>query len=161
MPALEGGRAHPRGGYARLRGRVQPPSDAGVIVDWDFLRAGIRLWDPEAHVFRFGAMMEELCPLFEECCAIIGCDPNAPLVKHEDMGCIGGIVLAETIRSLDRAALGFDDWTVSPIILQKGSIIQVRLKDHLRVVTTPTSLPYNPSQYRMQRILITHPSTDA
>ncbi|KDP42361.1 hypothetical protein JCGZ_01937 [Jatropha curcas] len=36
----------------------------------------------------------------------------------EDMGCIGGIVLAETIRSLDRAALGFEDWTVSPIILQ-------------------------------------------
>ncbi|KDP29317.1 hypothetical protein JCGZ_19412 [Jatropha curcas] len=34
------------------------------------------------------------------------------------MGCIGGIVLAETIRSLDRAALGFDDWTVSPTILQ-------------------------------------------
>ncbi|KDP20349.1 hypothetical protein JCGZ_06887 [Jatropha curcas] len=139
--------------------------------------------------------MEEMCPLFEEFCAIIGCDPNAPLVKHEvkigyvrsfenlfqfsrpqaramivgdqkaillplidefsevhsddldrmrlrmralvfcllagflfnkdlgfgdlrlcpmirqmeDMGCIGGIVLAETIRSLDRAALGFDD----------------------------------------------------
>ncbi|KDP40406.1 hypothetical protein JCGZ_03756 [Jatropha curcas] len=107
----------------------------GVVIDWDFLRGCIRLWDPEAHVFRFGAMMEEICPLFEEFCAIIGCDPNAPLVEHEDpgfgdlclcpmvrhmedMGCIGGIVLAETIRSLDRAALGFDDWTVSPIILQ-------------------------------------------
>ncbi|KDP43161.1 hypothetical protein JCGZ_00094 [Jatropha curcas] len=174
----------------------------GVVDDWDFLRACIRLWDPEAHVFRFGAMMEEMCPLFEESYAIIGCDPNAPLVKHEvkigyvrsfeslfqfsrpqakamivgdqkavllplidkfsdvhsndpnrmrlrmralvfcllasflfnqdpgfgdlhfcpmvrqmeDMGCNGGIVLAETIRSLDRAALGFDDWTVSPII---------------------------------------------
>ncbi|KDP32644.1 hypothetical protein JCGZ_14860 [Jatropha curcas] len=55
----------------------------GVIVDWDFLQACIRLWDSEAHVFRFGAMMEEMCPLFEEFCAIIGCDPNAPLVKHE------------------------------------------------------------------------------
>ncbi|KDP24867.1 hypothetical protein JCGZ_25151 [Jatropha curcas] len=151
-------------------------------------------------------MMEEMCPLFEEFCAIIGCDPNAPLVRHEvkigyvrsfenlfqfsrpqaramivgdqkaillplidefsevcsdnpdrmrlrmralvfcllagflfnkdpgfgdlrlcpmvrqmeDMGCIGGIVLAKTIRSLDRAALGFEDWTVSPIILQMG-----------------------------------------
>ncbi|KDP35829.1 hypothetical protein JCGZ_10638 [Jatropha curcas] len=82
-------------------------------------------------------MMEEMCPLFEEFCAIIGCDPNAPLVKHEDpgfgdlrlcpmvrqmedTGCIGDIVLAETIRSLDRAALGFDDWMVSPIILQMG-----------------------------------------
>ncbi|KDP37482.1 hypothetical protein JCGZ_06922 [Jatropha curcas] len=77
------------------------------------------------------------------------------------MGCIGGIVLAETIRSLDRAALGFDDWTVSPIILQKGSITQVWLKDHLQVVATPTSLPYIPSQYHIRRILITHPSTDA
>ncbi|KDP31500.1 hypothetical protein JCGZ_15420 [Jatropha curcas] len=53
--------------------------------------------------------------------------------QMEDMGCIGGIVLVETIRSLDRAALGFDNWTVSTIILQ----------------------------YRMRRILITHPSTDA
>ncbi|KDP20573.1 hypothetical protein JCGZ_04526 [Jatropha curcas] len=44
-----------------------------------------------------------------------------PMVRQmEDMGCIGGIVLAETIRSLDKAALGFDDWTVSPIILQMG-----------------------------------------
>ncbi|KDP34276.1 hypothetical protein JCGZ_12845 [Jatropha curcas] len=35
-----------------------------------------------------------------------------PMVRQmEDMGCIGGIVLAETIRRLDRAALGFDDWT--------------------------------------------------
>ncbi|KDP45965.1 hypothetical protein JCGZ_11868 [Jatropha curcas] len=73
----------------------------------------------------------------------------------EDMVCIGGIVLAETIRSLDRAALGFDDWTVSPIILQ------VWLKDHLQVVAARTLLPYNPSQYRMRRILITHLSTDA
>ncbi|KDP37876.1 hypothetical protein JCGZ_06383 [Jatropha curcas] len=55
----------------------------GVVIDWDFLRACIKLWDPEAHVFRFGAMMEEMCPLFEEFYAIIGCDPNAPLVKHE------------------------------------------------------------------------------
>ncbi|KDP30304.1 hypothetical protein JCGZ_18240 [Jatropha curcas] len=73
----------------------------------------------------------------------------------EDMGCIGGIVLAETIRSLDRAALGFDDWTVSPIVLQ------VWLKDHLQVVATPTLLPYNSTQYRMWRILITHPSSDS
>ncbi|KDP47190.1 hypothetical protein JCGZ_19672 [Jatropha curcas] len=55
----------------------------GVVVDWDFLWACIRLWDPEAHIFRFGGMMEEMCPLFEEFCAIIGCDPNAPLVRHE------------------------------------------------------------------------------
>ena len=181
----------------------------GVVIDWDFLQACIRFWDPEAHVFRFGAMMEEMCPLFEEFCMIIGCDPNAPLVRHEvkigymrsfeslfqfsrpqaramvvddqkaillplidefsetrpddpdrmrlrmrafvfcllagflfnkdpgfgdlrlcpmirqmeDMDCIGGIVLVETIRSLDRAALGFDNWTVSPIILQVFSLL--------------------------------------
>ncbi|KDP42357.1 hypothetical protein JCGZ_02872 [Jatropha curcas] len=83
------------------------------------------------------------------------------VLQMEDMGCIGGIVLAETIRSLDRAALGFDNWTVSPIILQKGSITQVWLKDHLQVVTAPSSSPYNPSQYRMRRILISHPTIDA
>ncbi|KDP33271.1 hypothetical protein JCGZ_13522 [Jatropha curcas] len=63
--------------------------------------------------------------------------------------------IRKTIRSLDRAALGFDDWTVSPIILQ------VWLKDHLQVVAAPTSLPYTPSQYRMRRILISDPTTDA
>ncbi|KDP31532.1 hypothetical protein JCGZ_15384 [Jatropha curcas] len=79
-----------------------------------------------------------------------------PMIHQmEDMGCIDGIVLAETIRSVDRAALGFDNWTVSLIILQ------VWLKDHLQVVAAPTFLPYNPSQYRMRRILITHSSPDA
>ena len=29
--------------------------------------------------------------------------------------------MAETIRSLDRAALGFEEWTVTPIILQVHS----------------------------------------
>ncbi|KDP21964.1 hypothetical protein JCGZ_03194 [Jatropha curcas] len=38
---------------------------------------------------------------------------------------------------------------------------QVWLKDHLQVVVAPTFLSYNPSQYRMRIILITHPSTDA
>ena len=37
----------------------------------------------EAHVFRFGADWVEMCPLFEEFCAVIGCDPNAPLVCNE------------------------------------------------------------------------------
>ncbi|KDP24231.1 hypothetical protein JCGZ_26690 [Jatropha curcas] len=68
-------------------------------------KACIRFWDPEAHIFRFGAMMEE---------------------------------------------------NVSSQI-----ILQVWLKDHLQAVTAPTFLAYNPSQYRMRRILITHPSTDA
>ena len=143
-----------------------------------------------------------MCPLFEEFCAIIGCDPNGPLVRNElrvgyircfanlfgfslhkarevmmenkvvlsrlidkflevnladldqmlyrrrafvfclvagflfnknsgfgDLSlctlvsqmekghCIGGLLLAETIRSLDRAALGFEEWTVTPVIL--------------------------------------------
>src|ERR1043165_706013 len=175
----------------------------GVNVDHNFLNACIQFWDPEAHVFRFGADWFEMCPLFEEFCAIIGCDPNGPLVRNElrvnyvrgflnlfgfphakvggmiadnkvvlshlidefleadltnpdqmlyrrrafvfclvagflfnrDPGfghlslcvlisqmekahCIGGLILAETIRCLDRAALGFEEWTVSLIILQ-------------------------------------------
>ena len=41
------------------------------------------------------------------------------LVSQIDIGhCIGGLLLAETIRSLDRAALGFEEWSVAPIILQ-------------------------------------------
>ena len=55
----------------------------GVTIDYDFLHACTRFWDPEAHVFRFGADWAELCPLFEEFSAIIGCDPNAPLVRNE------------------------------------------------------------------------------
>ena len=35
------------------------------------------------HIFRFGADLLEVCPLFEEFCAVIGCDPNAPLVRNE------------------------------------------------------------------------------
>ena len=62
----------------------------GVVVDWDFIRACIRYWDPEAHVFRFGAMMDEMCPLFEEVCAILGCDPESPLARPEpQVGYIG------------------------------------------------------------------------
>ena len=42
-----------------------------------------------------------------------------PLIDQMESGhCIGGMVLAETIRSLDRAALGFEEWIVTPIILQ-------------------------------------------
>src|ERR1043165_3836080 len=55
----------------------------GVDVDYDFLHACVQLWDPEAHVFRFSADWFELCPLFEEFCAIIGCDLNGPLVRNE------------------------------------------------------------------------------
>src|ERR1041384_1520522 len=35
-------------------------------------------------------MMDELYPLFEEICAILCCDPNSPLVRHEpQVGYIG------------------------------------------------------------------------
>ncbi|KDP21961.1 hypothetical protein JCGZ_03200 [Jatropha curcas] len=55
-----------------------------------------------------------------------------PMVRQmEDMGCIGGIVLAKTIRSVDRAALGFNDWTVSPIILQMAIDQTVPIMDDI------------------------------
>ncbi|KDP23079.1 hypothetical protein JCGZ_01172 [Jatropha curcas] len=57
----------------------------------------------------------------------------------EDMGCIGGIVLAETIRSLDRAALGFDNWTVSPIILQTSWLIELGPNEVLWYIPSMTS----------------------
>src|ERR1041384_2606575 len=35
-------------------------------------------------------MMDELCPLSEEICAILGCDPESPLVHHEpQVGYVG------------------------------------------------------------------------
>ncbi|KDP24269.1 hypothetical protein JCGZ_26620 [Jatropha curcas] len=60
-----------------------------------------------------------------------------------------------SLENVDRLDLPLED------INEKGSITQVWLEDHLQVVAAPTFLPYNPSQYRMRRILITHPSTDA
>ena len=51
----------------------------GVKVDWDFLKACTRFWDTSSHVFRLGPGMEELCPTFEEFCAILGNDPDSTL----------------------------------------------------------------------------------
>ena len=48
----------------------------GVKVDWDFLRSCLKFWDTTAHVFRLGPSIEEICPTFEEFCAILGSDPN-------------------------------------------------------------------------------------
>ena len=36
-------------------------------------------WDLEAHVFRFRASLEELCPTLEEFSALLGSGPNAAL----------------------------------------------------------------------------------
>ncbi|KDP29821.1 hypothetical protein JCGZ_19160 [Jatropha curcas] len=49
-------------------------------------------------------MMEEMCPLFEEFCAIIGCDPNAPLVKHEVK--VGYIRSFESLFQFSRPQVG-------------------------------------------------------
>ena len=59
------------------------PTLRGIAVDHEFLRACCKFWDVDAHVFRLGAECSELCPLFEEFCSIIGCDPNAPLVHRK------------------------------------------------------------------------------
>src|ERR1041384_3943185 len=61
----------------------------GVVIDW--ISSGpvsdIGILKP---MFSFGAMMDELCPLFEEVCAILGCDPDSPLVRHEpQVGYVG------------------------------------------------------------------------
>ena len=51
----------------------------GVQVDWDFLHACLQFQDTEAHVFRFGASLEELCPAFEEFSILLGSSPDAAL----------------------------------------------------------------------------------
>ena len=45
-----------------------------VKIKWDFLRAVVKFWDPEDHVFRFNTT--ELCPTIEEFSAILGYDPS-------------------------------------------------------------------------------------
>ena len=76
----------------------------GVKVDWDFLRACSRFWDVEAHVFRFGADMEELCPTFEEFCAILGSNPDStlavPVVK------VGHFASFRRLLGLDEVSAG-------------------------------------------------------
>jgi len=54
-------------------------------------------------LFRSGLGDLSLCLLFNQ---------------MEAGSCIGGLALVETFLSLDRAALGFEEWTVTPIILR-------------------------------------------
>ena len=45
-----------------------------VKIKWDFLRATVKFWDPEDHVFRFNTT--ELYLTIEEFSAILGYDPS-------------------------------------------------------------------------------------
>ena len=45
-----------------------------VKIKWDFLRATMKFWDPEDHVFWFNTA--ELYPIIEEFSAILGYDPS-------------------------------------------------------------------------------------
>ena len=45
-----------------------------VKIKWDFLRAVVKLWDPEDHVFRFN--IAKLCPTIEEFFAILCYDSS-------------------------------------------------------------------------------------
>ncbi|XP_077215602.1 uncharacterized protein LOC143850223 [Tasmannia lanceolata] len=43
-------------------------------VNWQFLQAAARLWDPILHVFQFGPF--EICPIFEDWCALLELPPE-------------------------------------------------------------------------------------
>ena len=45
-----------------------------IKIKWDFLRAAVKFWDIEDHMFRFKTV--ELCPTIEEFFAILGYDPS-------------------------------------------------------------------------------------
>ena len=45
-----------------------------VKIRWDFLRAAMKFWDLEDHVFRFNTV--ELCLTIEEFSALLGYDPS-------------------------------------------------------------------------------------
>ena len=60
-----------------------------VKIKWDFLRATVKLWDIEDHVFQFKTA--KLCPTIEEFLAILGYDPSKKSVavscdpKHREI----------------------------------------------------------------------------
>ena len=75
------------------------------------------------------------------------------LIHQMDSGkTIAGMVLAETLLSLDRAYRVRGRWSVSPIVLQ------IWLRDHLRIVGPPSRLPYRVELYRSRPILVRHGS---
>ena len=49
-----------------------------IKIKWDFLRATVKFWDLEDHVFQFKTA--ELCPTIEEFSTILGYDPNKKFV---------------------------------------------------------------------------------
>ena len=79
----------------------------GVKVDWDFLRSCLKFWDASAHVFRLGLGMEEICPTFEEFCAIFGNNPDSTLaIPIRKVGYF----------SLFRQLLGMDEALAGPMV---------------------------------------------
>ncbi|KDP31748.1 hypothetical protein JCGZ_14980 [Jatropha curcas] len=52
----------------------------GLPIDRAFLDACVHLWDPQAHVFRFGTHYEEMCLMYEEFAIVLGNDSErAPM----------------------------------------------------------------------------------
>ena len=51
---------------------------SNVKIKWDFLRAAVKLWDPEDHVFEFNTA--GLCTTIEEFSAILYYDPSKKFV---------------------------------------------------------------------------------
>ena len=49
-----------------------------VKIKWDFLRATVKLWDPEDHMFQFNTT--ELCLTIGKFFAILGYDPSKKFV---------------------------------------------------------------------------------
>src|ERR1041384_4387183 len=59
--------------------------------------------------FCFGVVMDEMCPLFEEICAILGCDPESPLVRPEpQVGYLGSFERLLTFTSPQAQAMIVD-----------------------------------------------------
>ncbi|XP_077225641.1 uncharacterized protein LOC143858806 [Tasmannia lanceolata] len=52
---------------------------ATIKLDWGLLYAASECWDPDHHVFRFDN--QEMCPTFEEWCALLEYPVDGPLVK--------------------------------------------------------------------------------
>ncbi|XP_077239225.1 uncharacterized protein LOC143880269 [Tasmannia lanceolata] len=48
-------------------------------INWKFLQAAAKCWDPVFHVFRFGSF--QLCPIFEDWCALLKLPPEGLWIR--------------------------------------------------------------------------------
>ncbi|KDP37844.1 hypothetical protein JCGZ_06399 [Jatropha curcas] len=82
----------------------------GLLVDRAFLDTCLHLWDPQAHVFRFGTHYEEMCPTYEEFTALLGSDSErAPVAAPTGTGYFKSFIRMLGLSVMEARELVVDD----------------------------------------------------